>query len=469
MLCAGAWWLQSNKLRDLDTRIAADEKRQRDLQAIAAQVAQFQQKKAILENKVLVIEQLRLAQKSPVHMLDEISKALPDYVWLTTLDETQGNLRFAGQSNSLAAVADYISALQRSGWFPAVDLGTSQEAAEPRELHARGRLQGPGGRRQGKGDRRGQGRGRPGRRPGRPVPGREPGKEGGPEMADNPLTKLPLAGQLGVSAVIAALICGGFYYFWYSDALEQQRQKETRLADLQKQIRALEATANRLPEFQREVQALEARLETLKRILPPEKEMPDLMRRIQYLAAQSSLSIRKFNPAPVVTKDFYQEVPVSIDVEGTYHNMGAFLDRVSRMSRLVNMSDLKIKAQSTQTLNNTIAVTSTATTYVYLDNVPPPGAGARPEAAGTRRGTMKARFQIASLVRAAGARVCRTGARAAAGRTHAGGSSRRGRGPGRGGARDAHRAAGRLASAARRRARDRAATPTTRAAVATPS
>ena len=198
-------------------------------------------------------------------------------------------------------------------------------------------------------------------------------------MADNPLTKLPLAGQLGVSAVIAALICGGFYYFWYSDALEQQRQKETRLADLQKQIRALEATANRLPEFQREVQALEARLETLKRILPPEKEMPDLMRRIQYLAAQSSLQIRKFNPAAVITKDFYQEVPVSIDVEGTYHNMGAFLDRVSRMSRLVNMSDLKIKAQSTQTLSNTIAVTSTATTYVYLDTVPPPG-GAAPGA-----------------------------------------------------------------------------------------
>ena len=89
VLCAGAWWLQSSKLRDLDTRIAADEKRQRDLQAIAAQVAQFQQKKAVLENKVLVIEQLRLAQKSPVHMLDEVSKALPDFVWLGALDETR--------------------------------------------------------------------------------------------------------------------------------------------------------------------------------------------------------------------------------------------------------------------------------------------------------------------------------------------------------------------------------------------
>jgi type IV pilus assembly protein PilO len=199
-------------------------------------------------------------------------------------------------------------------------------------------------------------------------------------MAENPLTRLPLAGQLGVSAVIALLICGGFYYFWYADALEQQRQKEARLATLQKEIRALEATANRLPEFQREVQALEARLETLKRILPPEKEMPDLMRRIQYLAAQSSLQIRKFNPATVVQRDFYQEVPVAIDVDGTYHNMGAFLDRVSRMSRLVNMGDLKIKSQSTQTLSNTVAISATATTYVYVDAPPPPPAGA----AGTR-------------------------------------------------------------------------------------
>jgi len=128
VLCAGAWWLQSNKLKDLETRIAADEKRQKDLQAIKQQVDQFQQRKAILENKVLVIEQLRLAQKSPVHMLDEISKALPDYVWLTGMDETRGAIRFQGQSNSLAAVADFIGGLQRSGWFPQVDLGTAVEA-----------------------------------------------------------------------------------------------------------------------------------------------------------------------------------------------------------------------------------------------------------------------------------------------------------------------------------------------------
>jgi type IV pilus assembly protein PilN len=127
VLCAGAWWLQSNTLRDLDTRIAADQKRQRDLQAIKKQVDDFQKKKAELENKVAVIEMLRAAQKSPVHMLDEISKSLPDYVWLTAMDETRGNVDFKGESNSLAAVADFISALQRSGWFPEVELISSQE------------------------------------------------------------------------------------------------------------------------------------------------------------------------------------------------------------------------------------------------------------------------------------------------------------------------------------------------------
>jgi type IV pilus assembly protein PilN len=127
VLCAGAWWFQSNRLKDLDTRIAADQKRQQDLMAIKQQVDAFQQKKAVLENKVAVIEMLRTAQKSPVHMLDEVSKALPDYVWLTQMDETVGAVRFGGQSNSLAAVADFISALQTSGWFPQVELVTTQE------------------------------------------------------------------------------------------------------------------------------------------------------------------------------------------------------------------------------------------------------------------------------------------------------------------------------------------------------
>jgi type IV pilus assembly protein PilO len=95
------------------------------------------------------------------------------------------------------------------------------------------------------------------------------------------------------------------------------------------------------------------------------------MRRVQYLAAQSSLQIRKFNPAPPTQQEFYQEVPIQLDLDGTYHNLGAFLDRVSRMSRLVSMGNIKVKANTTPTISNTISASAVATTYVYLDAAPP--------------------------------------------------------------------------------------------------
>jgi type IV pilus assembly protein PilN len=127
-LCAALWWLQAAKLRELDASIRADEKRKSDLKAIEVQVVAFQKKKTLLESKVALIEKLKAQQKGPVHMLDEISKALPDFVWLNGLDETAGRLVFTGQSNSLSAVADFIAALQRSGWFPVVDLVSSKES-----------------------------------------------------------------------------------------------------------------------------------------------------------------------------------------------------------------------------------------------------------------------------------------------------------------------------------------------------
>lgn len=189
-------------------------------------------------------------------------------------------------------------------------------------------------------------------------------------MADNALTKLPLAGQLGLSVFLALAICGGFYYFWYSPALEEEAKKTSQLEALQKDIRALEVTANKLQEFQREVQLLEAKLETLKRILPPEKETPDLMRRVQYLAAQSNLLIKRFTPGTTSNKEFYQEVPINVDVEGTYHNLGMFFDRVSRLSRLVNMGNIRVRAQGTQSASNTIAASAVASTYIYIETPP---------------------------------------------------------------------------------------------------
>lgn len=201
-------------------------------------------------------------------------------------------------------------------------------------------------------------------------------------MADNPLTKLPIVGQLGVALVSAGLIYGVFHWQYLGPAFEQETKKTEQLGSLRKQIQALEVTANKLQEFQREVSLLENKLETLKQILPPEKETPDLMRKVQSLAAQSNLSIRKFTPGNTVTKDFYQEWPISMDVEGNYHNLGIFFERVGRLPRLVNMGNLKVASRSDQSVSSTINASCVATTFVYAEQAAaasgkPPAGGAK--------------------------------------------------------------------------------------------
>ena len=127
LACIGLWWLKTSSIADLDSKITTGKKRQAELQAIKIQVDQFLARKRILDAKVKLIEELKSQQSGPVHMLDEISKALPDRVWLTSLDQTGGTIRFGGESNGLASVADFITDLQRSGWFPQVDLVSSSE------------------------------------------------------------------------------------------------------------------------------------------------------------------------------------------------------------------------------------------------------------------------------------------------------------------------------------------------------
>ena len=199
-------------------------------------------------------------------------------------------------------------------------------------------------------------------------------------MADNAYTKLSLAGQLGVSAAIAILIGGLFWYFYWSPAVDDRDEKAARLETLNKEIRALEVTAQKLGEFQREVALLEKKLETLKTILPPAKETPALMRQVQALAAQSNLTINNFTPGATVNKEFYQEWPITMGLVGNYHNLALFYDKVSRLPRLVNVNNIKINSMASQTASQTIAVTNTATTFVYIET--PPGA---PKPAGAPR------------------------------------------------------------------------------------
>ena len=210
-------------------------------------------------------------------------------------------------------------------------------------------------------------------------------------MADNALTRLPVAGQLGVAVGAGLAIGVAFYFLLYQDKLDERARKQTELDALNKTIRELKVTVAKLPEFEKEVRALEEKLEVLKRFLPAEKETPALMRQVHALASQSTLDIRKFNQKAAVNKQFYNEHPWEVEVNGSYHNLAIFFDKLGRLPRLVNASDMKVKAQTQQRLSNTINAGFVATTYTYQETPPPGAAGAagrpgaaRPPAGGRR-------------------------------------------------------------------------------------
>lgn len=197
--------------------------------------------------------------------------------------------------------------------------------------------------------------------------------------AENPLTKLPLAGQMGVGLGVAVVILGLFWWQYWSPKSAEQAKKTQKLEALRADIRKLEITANKLEEFKREVQQREAKLEQLKQILPTNKETPDLMRKVQYLAASSNLSVTTFDPGAVAQKEFYAEYPINLTVTGSYHNLALFFDRVGRIPRLVNANNVRIQSRPKPSALETLTATCVATTYVYVDK-PAPAPGKKPPA-----------------------------------------------------------------------------------------
>lgn len=195
-------------------------------------------------------------------------------------------------------------------------------------------------------------------------------------MADLSIAKLPWKAQLGLFVVLSFVALGAFYYFYEMPKREEIAAQERELASIRARINRGLATARQLPEFRKEVDELERRLASLKPILPEQKDVADLLRRIQALATQSNLTIRGFKPQPVTTKQMHAEWPITLDLEGTYHNLGMFLDSVSKFPRLINVGQLVIRGREKPEPNTSIDVTCTATTFVLLGGAATPPGGA---------------------------------------------------------------------------------------------
>ena len=201
------------------------------------------------------------------------------------------------------------------------------------------------------------------------------------------LTRLPWYGQIGAFVLLAIGGIGAFIYYYEMPARADFASREGQLEGLKKDISMGVNTARKLPEFKRQVADLEVRLSNLKAVLPEEKDAADLLRRMQTVATQSNLTIKSFKPAPTVTKQLHAEWPINLELDGTYHNLALFFDRVSKFTRIVNISGLEVKGRDKSENGNTISASCVATTFVLLDKPAAAKAGAKGAAPTAPKGT----------------------------------------------------------------------------------
>lgn len=193
-------------------------------------------------------------------------------------------------------------------------------------------------------------------------------------VASLSMSKLPWWGQLVVFGVIGAGLVGVYYYMVEWPQRDQLKVRQAELAAIQGRIATGLETARKLPEFRAQVGDLEGRLESLKAILPEQKDVADLLRRIQTMASQSNLTIRTFRPQAMAQRDLHAEWPIGLELEGTYHNVGLFLDKVSKFPRIINVGSIAMTNNPSPSPSTTVRVECTATTFVLTE--PPQGAPA---------------------------------------------------------------------------------------------
>ena len=132
------WWFWSlgQQSAQLDRDILAAEQEIQRLRSVLGQVQQFETQRVQLRQRVALIEELQRGRSAPVHMLDEISRSVPDRLWLTSIDQIEGALTIEGRTTVLTALSDFVASLESSGYFkrPVEIVNSQVETQQTTEL-----------------------------------------------------------------------------------------------------------------------------------------------------------------------------------------------------------------------------------------------------------------------------------------------------------------------------------------------
>ena len=178
----------------------------------------------------------------------------------------------------------------------------------------------------------------------------------------------PMALKVIVLVVAFLAAVGGGYYFYVMPLLEEQEGLARQEQTLRSEYESKAGQAANLEELKAQRVEMEESFGALLRQLPTDTEVPGLLEDITLTGLDSGLKFQAIQLQPERRQEFYIELPISITVEGLYHNMGAFVSGVANLSRIVTLHDFRIEPSAGNPDGGELVLQIEARTYRYLDS-----------------------------------------------------------------------------------------------------
>jgi len=178
--------------------------------------------------------------------------------------------------------------------------------------------------------------------------------------------KLTTIQRVAIYAGTYVLLCLGAYFLFYAPKHKQIDALDSQIENLDSKLVVARRNAAQLPKYRAEMKKEEERFALLKKALPDTKEIPTLLSNISQAGNHAGLEFVEFRPDPDIPKDFYKEIPVFITVNGTYHNVGVFYDRVAALSRIVTIRNISMRPTG-DTNAGLLQTSCTAVTYQFVE------------------------------------------------------------------------------------------------------
>jgi type IV pilus assembly protein PilO len=180
------------------------------------------------------------------------------------------------------------------------------------------------------------------------------------------LAKLPRGVRLGAVLAILLGFAAAYYYLFYVDLHAQVASLRAQNDDLQRRLTKVRVVSNNLAEFEQEVADLERELTLALKQLPNRKQFEDLLQDITTAGKKVGVQIKSIERVDEIEHGFYAEVPFQLELEGTFHNVAMFFERVAKLPRIVNIGAMNINVSKEDENGTTLRVQGQATTFRFL-------------------------------------------------------------------------------------------------------